>query len=263
LRINEGKRDDDVAAEANLVERLREGGLPTPPVVKTTDGRWFTRISGKPITLFPWLDGYEADPRPLDPSSVRVAGHALGILHRSGNRLGVAALPRNHYTIAELERRLATFAADDRFREVVPLLSDELARAQRRAAPASGLIHQDLFPDNLLVDANGALVAVLDLEQATFGAFVYDLAVCANAWCWTGQEIWKPSVDAMLDSYECERPLASAERSAFVAEARLAAARFTITRITDVFMPSNVDEDLRRRKDWRDYARRLAFWRAA
>ena len=104
---------------------------------------------------------------------------------------------------------------------------------------------------------------MLDLEQATFGSFVYDLAVSANAWCWNGQRICEPAVEAMFAAYEQERSLTSAERNAFVDEARLAAARFTITRITDVFLPANVDEDLRRRKDWREYADRLAYWQGA
>jgi homoserine kinase type II len=108
-----------------------------------------------------------------------------------------------------------------------------------------------------LVDAGGALVAVLDLEQATHGRFVYDLAVSATSWCWDGQALRRDAIDAMLRAYQALRPLSAAEERAFADELRLASARFTITRITDVFLPENVDEDLRRRKDWRDYAARL------
>ena len=36
LRVNEGKRDEDVVAEADLVAALRSGGVPTPEIFAPT-----------------------------------------------------------------------------------------------------------------------------------------------------------------------------------------------------------------------------------
>jgi homoserine kinase type II len=257
LRINEGKRDDDVAAEAELVAHLAERGLPTAAIKRTALGEWLTHAAGKPVTLFAWLEGHEAHPDPARPETVAVCGHALGLLHNAGADLGPARCPRNHYTLDELERRLASFAGDARLADVVPKLQRELDRARARDRRDEGLIHQDLFPDNVLVDGSGALVAVLDLEQATCGSYLYDLAVCANAWCWDGRAIVSAAVDAITAAYARHRAFSS---GGFVAEAALAAARFTITRVTDIFLRSDVDPDLRRRKDYRDYLNRLDYW---
>src|SRR6185312_11433070 len=102
----------------------------------------------------------------------------------------------------------------------------------------------------------GELAAILDLEQATGGPLLYDLAVALNAWCWDGARIVPEAAEAVLAAYRESAPaelgsLAQLDRR-LVDEARLAAARFTITRITDVFLPAGVDEGLKRRKDWRD-----------
>jgi homoserine kinase type II len=257
LRINEGKSVGDVLAEAAIVEVVRQAGLATPEIMRTVSGAPHALYGVRPVTLFPWLAGREATGEAESP----LVGAALGIVHLASARLG-AAPPRNHYTLEALAERLSRFADDARFREVVPLLFEELERARRRADDPlpNGLIHQDLFPDNLLVDGAGALVAVLDFEQATAGRFVYDLAVSINAFCWDGERI-TPGKDALLSAYRRMRPLSEREEAALVAEGRLAAARFTITRITDVWLPTGVDPDLRRRKDWRDYARRLQYWR--
>jgi homoserine kinase type II len=260
LRLNEGQTDADVAGEVALVDRLRAGGLPTPEIVRATDGRSIVHAVGRPATLFPWLDGREAQPDAKQPATVALVGTALGRLHAIGRGLGADELPRNHYSLDELERRLESFADDLRVADFVPALRVEILRARRRRPTVTGLIHQDLFPDNVLVDGDGALVAVLDFEQATYGAFVYDLAVAINAWCWTGSRIHKPAVEAVLAAYEAVRPLDAGERSRLVDEARLAAARFAITRITDVFLPADVDPDLRKRKDFREYIRRLEWW---
>jgi homoserine kinase type II len=261
LRVNEGKALADAEAEARLVARLREGGLPTPAPRPTAAGALVTEAAGKPVTLFPWLDGREAAPDPARPETVRVCGEALARLHAAAEALPREAAPRNHYTLDALARRLDGFAADPRFAGVAPLLREELVRAGARDRGPEGLIHQDLFPDNVLVDGGGNLVAVLDLEQATWGPLAYDLAVCLNSWCWDGERVVPAAAQALVDAYAAVRPIEAAVRARLEDEARLAAARFTITRITDVFLPEGVDEDLRRRKDWRDYARRLTFFR--
>ncbi len=259
LRINEGKSDGDAAAEVALVERLRAAGVPTPEILRTRDGRSLARAAGKPVTLFPWLDGREAQPRAGDPSSVAVVGRALALLHAVGDP---GELPRDHYSLDELERRLATFAHDPRFAAAVPRFAAELAHARKRGALPSGVIHQDLFPDNLLTNENGELIAILDFEQATRGRFVYDLAVAINAWCWDGEKISRAAMDAVLAAYSPLRPLSAAERATLPDELRLAAARFAITRVTDVALRANVDPELAARKNWRDYLARLDFWLA-
>ena len=181
-----------------LVDRLRAHGMPTPEIVRAPDGRAIVTAAGRPATLFPWLDGREASPDAKQPSTVALVGAALGRLHRAGWGMTAAELPRNHYSLDALERRLESFADDMRVADVVPALRYELDRARRRRPSVSGLIHQDLFPDNVLVDGQGALVAVLDFEQATHGLLVYDVAVALNAWCWTGSRIHKPAADAVL-----------------------------------------------------------------
>jgi homoserine kinase type II len=260
VRLNEGKTPEDVAAEVALVDRLRMRGVPTPEIVRARDGRAVTAAANRPVTLFPWLDGREAAPDPKEPASVELVGIALAKVHRAGWGARAEDLPRNHYSLAELERRLEAVSDDIRVADVVTPLRYELSRARRRRPTVEGLIHQDLFPDNLLVDEKGALVAVLDFEQATHGPYVYDLAVCINAWCWTGSRIHKPAADAVVAAYEKLRPLDMSEKNRLVDELRLAAARFAITRITDVFLPAGVDPELRKKKDFREYVRRLEYW---
>jgi homoserine kinase type II len=260
LRLNEGKRDEDVASEIALVDHLRARGLSTPEILRTRDGEAIVAAAGKPATLFPWLDGHEAAPRTDKLETVALVGTTLARLHRAGWGMKPDELPRNHYSLDELERRLESFANDRRVSEVVTPLRYELIRARRRRSTVNGLIHQDLFPDNVLVDGAGELVAVLDFEQATWGALIYDLAVCLNAWCWTGTRIDKLAADVVVAAYEKLRPIDMTERARLVDEARLAAARFAITRITDIELADGVDPDLRRRKDYREYIRRLEYW---
>ena len=118
------------------------------------------------------------------------------------------------------------------------------------------MIHGDLFRDNVLWNDAGHLVAILDFEQASGGSLAYDLAVCINDWCWDGS----PRLDlarALIAGYQRERALTEADREALPEEIRRAAARFTITRITDVYLANVPNPD----KDFRAFLARCAAWR--
>jgi homoserine kinase type II len=125
-----------------------------------------------------------------------------------------------------------------------------------RQASTQTLVHGDLFRDNVLWDGD-RLVAILDFEQASGGTVAYDLAVCLNDWCWDGAP--RPDlVTSLLEGYQRERTLTAADRLALPIEVRASAMRFTITRITDVFL-ARVDNP---EKDFRDYLARLEAWQS-
>src|SRR5262245_64287269 len=107
------------------------------------------------------------------------------------------------------------------------------------------MIHGDLFRDNVMWEG-GEVVAILDFEQASGGSLAYDLAVCINDWCWTDA----PRIElaaALLEGYRAVRPLPPPDRAALPIEVRFAAARFTITRVTDVYLArmKNPEKDFR------------------
>jgi homoserine kinase type II len=95
----------------------------------------------------------------------------------------------------------------------------------------SGIVHGDLFRDNVLWQA-GEIQALLDFESAFHGPFVYDLLVTICAWCYRdGFEL--SHARAMVEGYTSVRPLVLAERAAVPVEGALGCLRFVTSRITD------------------------------
>ena len=124
-----------------------------------------------------------------------------------------------------------------------------------------GLIHGDLFVDNVLFLPTGeALSALLDFEQASWGRLAYDLAVTVLAFGF-GRDDFRPEITrALIDAYVASRPPSAEERAAFGAELRFAACRFAVTRITDVHLKQGAGAAPGKR--FQRYLARLASVRA-
>lgn len=264
VRINEGKSEVDVAWEARLIGALAAGGVVTPAPVMARDGRPYAPLATEPrkwVSVFPWRAGRHLAPGEVTAERASALGAALAQLHEVGRELPVAWRRGSIYDHDHLVARFARFehALDPQLARAIEVIGEELAAASRahaiRARATMGIIHGDLFRDNVLWQ-DGRLVAILDFEQASGGSLAYDLGVCINDWCWVDGPRFD-LVTALLQGYETKRPLTDGDRAALPIEVRAAAMRFTITRITDVYLARVENPE----KDFRAFLARSEAWR--
>jgi homoserine kinase type II len=238
LRVNEGKSEDDVRLEAAIVAHAAAHGVPTPALRVAIDGAPFVVWHGERVSLFPWVEGRTLARAELTAAHGAAVGAALARLHVAMN--GFADQRPGRYEPDEIDARLARIAALARpeLAHAVATLTAELARLHAERVPGvpMGIIHGDLFVDNVMFDDAGALTALIDFEQASWGRLAYDLAVTALAFGFGRDDFRADIVRALIDGYAAARPPTPAERGAFGAELRFAACRFAVTRITDVHL---------------------------
>jgi homoserine kinase type II len=259
LRINEGKTVDDVLREAAIVAHAGARGVPTPvPLAAEGTGRPFLAWQGTLVSLFPWVPGRTLGRPEITPTHAAAVGAALARLHETS--AGFPDPRPGRYEPEEIDRRLAWVSALGR-PELAPALAvlgpelQSLAVERRRELPC-GIIHGDLFVDNVLYDETGQLAALIDFEQASWGRFAYDLAVTTLAFGYGRDGFRAEIVRALVERYAAVRSPTSDERDCFGAELRFAACRFTVTRITDVHLKRGAGAPPG--KDFRRYLERLA-----
>jgi homoserine kinase type II len=239
LRVNEGKSADDVEREAKIVLHAYLHGVSTPAPMLTADGDMpYLTWKGERVSLFPWVGGRTLARAELTPAHAAAVGEALAGLHLAME--GFDDRRPGRYEPDEIDARLSRVAALARpeLAGAVAVLTPELARlrAERAADLPMGIIHGDLFVDNVLYDDAGKLTALIDFEQASWGRLAYDLAVTTLAFGY-GRDDFRPEiVRALIEAYVSARPVSEAERAAFGAELRFVACRFAVTRITDVHL---------------------------
>jgi len=256
LRLYEERDRPGAERETAMLERLALAGVPTPGPIRRLDRGFVSVVRGKPAALFPWRNGAMRCQAAVTTEDAGRVGEALARVHVEGVREECDA---GRFRFVDLVGRLDGIAAsgDGRFSSLAAPLRSSLERTQAARDPRlpSGLVHSDLFRDNVLWDEHGEIAALLDFESACEGTYAYDLMVTVLAWC-VGDDLQPPLATALRAGYERVRPLTPGERRGLHAEAGFAALRFTVTRITDFAMRTEA-HGARVVKDWRRFLKRF------
>jgi homoserine kinase type II len=240
-----------------LMEHLHARGISCPQPVQNKGGEVLGTLAGRPAAMITFLDGMWI--RRPTPAHCAALGGALAKLHLAG--LDFKMRRANALSVAgwRVLYQSCRARANEVQRELEPFLAAELAHLERawpRQLP-QGVIHADLFPDNVFFLGN-ALSGLIDFYFACTDALAYDVAICLNAWCFETDHSYNVTKGrSLLQAYAQVRPLSDQERELLPLLARGAATRFLLTRLVDWFdVPPGA---LVRPKDPLEYYRKLRF----
>lgn len=262
MRIFEEQAAAGALAELELLRGLHRLGVPTTLPPTREDGQALSEHAGKPVALYPWIEGEIVCTQQATPARCRRIGAALAQVHLAGAQLaredGAATTSESRFGPAQLRERLALIQRQGSYALVgaAQAIEKDLARweLERDEALPRGLIHGDLFRDNVLW-RGPEVAALIDFESASIGVFAFDLMVVVLAWCFV-DHFEVDRVQALLQGYQAVRPMSEAERAGLLAEGALVALRFATTRITDYSMRTNPGETPVR--DYKRFLQRLA-----
>jgi homoserine kinase type II len=241
-----------------LMTHLAGHGISCPQPVKDKNGDALGSLAGRPAAIINFLEGIW----PRKPNAVHCAGvgEALAKMHLAGADFAMSRA--NALSVAGW--RPLFDAAASRADELQPglraFLGAELDYLESGVWPTHlprGVIHADLFPDNVFF-LGERVSGIIDFTFACTDMLAYDVAICLNAWCFESDCSFNVTkARALLGAYGRERPLSDAEQAALPLLARGAALRFLLTRLVDFLnVPAGA---LVRPKDPLEYVRKLRF----
>jgi homoserine kinase type II len=242
-----------------LMEHLAREGIPCPTPVRARDGEALRQLCGRPAAIVTFLDGMW--PRRIQPFHCSGVGGALARFHAAGASFGMTR--PNDLSVAGWRRLFEACRA--RADEVKPGLAEELGAELERLErdwPADlprGVIHADLFPDNVFFRGE-QVSGLIDFYFACTDFLAYDIAICLNAWCFEPDGSFNVTkARLLLGAYRAVRPLEAAELDALPLFARGSALRFLLTRLYDLL--NQPEGALVRPKDPLEYLKKLRFHR--
>ena len=182
-----------VAAEHAVIRHATAQGIPTPLPLVAPDGRSVVVVDGTPWSAFPFVSGAML----AGPETATTLGRLLAETHRALASCPTDGLPfaegplvwDTAATLAEMatiEEHIGARGAAGTTDAFDAFTRDAFATLRQilRDAPSPDdfswllqqVIHGDFYPPNLLCDASGTPVAVLDWEFATVRPRAWDIA---------------------------------------------------------------------------------------
>ncbi len=250
----------DVPFFLGLMEHAAAKGLPCPTPIAARDGKTLRELHKRPAAIISFLRGMW--PKRVLVTHCSQVGEALARLHLAAadfpmRRANALALPGWKQLYQSCRAR-----AD----EVQPGLAEELGRELEELAARwprdlpEGVIHADLFPDNVFF-MNDKLSGIIDFYFACNEALAYDLGICLNAWCFEKDGALNATkARALVRGYRKTRPVTAEEIEALPILARGSALRFLLTRLYDwLHHPAGA---FVQPKDPLEYLKKLRFHRS-
>lgn len=240
-----------------LLNHLAAKGFPCPRPISAANGELLYEIKGKPAAMVSFLEGTALKaPR---AQHIHELGKTLAQMH-----LAAHDFPMSRANNCSLDYWLALFDSikargDTAKQGLVAEIEGHLQFLQNKWPTnlPNGVIHADLFPDNVFFK-NNLLSGVIDFYFACNDFFMYDLAICMNAWCFeANSEFNITKAKQLLKGYHSVRPITTEELIALPLLAQGAAMRFLLTRLYDWL--HTVDGALVKLKDPLEYLRKLRF----
>ncbi|HEX8555259.1 MAG TPA: homoserine kinase, partial [Sphingomonas sp.] len=234
-----------------LLDHLAARDQPVPPAIKDRDGVAIQELEGRPACLIRFLPGVSlSNPTPRQAFA---AGRALGAMHGAAadfaptrpNSMGAETWQGLYERCGRSLDRIAPGLHADLGFAIGDVLATWPIHLDR------GVIHADLFPDNVLMRGND-ITGLIDFYFACTDFRLYDLAIMHVAWSFdaSGRRYDAAVGEAIVAGYGAP---GEEEMMYFSDLAVGACIRFTLSRAWD-WLNTPVDAVVTRKDP-------LAFWR--
>ena len=242
----------------DLMNHLNAHDIKCPEVIKDKQGNFSNSIKQKHAVITSFLTGSSLEKiKPIHCSNL---GLTIAKMHNASEKLNIKRENELGFDkLGIIIEKLKTYKKhiDD---EKLKFIEDEflfLSRDRSKDLP-SGIIHADLFPDNIFFEENN-LTGIIDFYFSCNDFYAYEIAICLNAWCFedSNNEFNPTKAKYLLGSYNQERKFSNEEVEALPLLARASALRYLLTRLLDFY--SHEDSDLILKKDPNEYISKLRF----
>jgi homoserine kinase type II len=234
LTVFEKNDFDELPYFVHLLAHLSRHGVLCPRPIADSNGVALHRIHGKPALMVSCLKGSDVD----QPNLAQIEAVALTLA-----RMHFAGLDFNEQSHNQRGQGWRAMTAQ----QVMPkltavqqhLLQQELEfqHSLDLSDVPHGVIHGDLFRDNVLFDGD-ALGGFIDFYYACHDVLAYDVAIAVNEWCVDANgHFVDEKLAVFMNAYQSVRAFTPAEKTHWPALLRRAALRFWLSRLYDFHYP--------------------------
>lgn len=180
LRIYEANRTiDEEKQELILLDRIVDF-IPVSTAIKNIDNEYISIFNNKKFALFEYIDGNSITK--IDTHIIREIAIYLGKLHSFTKDISFEKYNRKTRINFDLYyNEIKKSEIDFKFKNEL-LNSDDKINGFDFSILPSGVIHGDIFPDNVLLDDYNNIKVIFDFNESYYAPFIFDIAIVINFW---------------------------------------------------------------------------------
>lgn len=181
LRIFEADRNkEEEEQEFFFLEKLAKD-IPVSLPVKNILGDYISIINGKKIALFNYIEGENLEN--VNIYFLKKIAEFLAKIHKISLQENISQKNYSRNSRIDLNLYLNNF-----YKININILEKEFICQELEKIKnidfshlPSGIVHGDIFPDNILIK-NKEIKAIIDFNESYFAPFIYDIAIIINFW---------------------------------------------------------------------------------
>ena len=180
LRIYEANRTlDEEKQELILLDKIASF-IPVSIAIKNIDNECISILNNKKIALFEYIDGSFITK--IDTHIIREIAMYIGKLHSFSKDFSFEEY--NRKTRIDFDfyyNEIKNLEIDFKFKNELLNSADEISKYDFSIL-SSGIIHGDIFPDNVLLDKYNNIKVIFDFNESYYAPFIFDIAIVINFW---------------------------------------------------------------------------------
>lgn len=211
LRILEGHRSfESEKKELDFLLEL-DGIIPCTVPYMTPEGETLVTYKNRLVSLFYYIEGKKLES--ITPDYLQQIGTLLALFHNfsQGKKLDRKTRIDEQYYFNKLN--IAEIPISLKEKNSITLLCSRLKNIDFSALP-TGIIHSDIFPDNIFVK-DGKINGILDFNDSVTAPLIFDIGVIINYWIRINNfspEKEREYISIFLNAYEKVRKLTPEEK---------------------------------------------------
>ena len=261
LTVYEKRVDEkDLPFFMSLMRNLYDANFPSPEPIINKNGNYITEIAKKKAAVVSFLEG--SAKKNLGPENCKEIGVGTAKLHMitknlKGERVNELSVDSWKKIYKKVQKDCAKIHPN--LTSVIEKNLTEIEKNWPKNIP-SGIIHADLFPDNIFFK-NNKLSGIIDFYFSCKDFYAFEIAICLNALCFEGKNenlsFNVTKAKKFIDGYSSIRKLTENEKKSLKILCQGAAIRFLLTRVFDYL--NLIEGAIVKIKDPVEYLKRLEF----
>ena len=180
LRIYEANRTiDEEKQELILLDKIASF-IPVSIAIKNIDNKCISIFNNKKFALFEYINGNSI--AKIDTHIIREIAMNLGKLHSFTKDFSFEVY--NRKTRIDFDfyyNEIKKSKIDLKFKNELLNSANKINNFDFSTLP-SGVIHGDIFPDNVLLDEYNNIKVIFDFNESYYAPFIFDIAIVINFW---------------------------------------------------------------------------------